>query len=81
MNKKMRYWIKVAAVVCVIVWSAVQIQSRITPQQGVTGSGYHWDILACEILLISGFYALLLLQGKERTRRRHILENRQVKAC
>ncbi|MGC6174972.1 hypothetical protein [Lacrimispora sp. 38-1] len=64
MGRKIRYWIMVAAVIGVIAWSAVQIYSKIQPQQTLVPSEYHWDILACEVLLIISSYALLLLWGK-----------------
>lgn len=64
MIKKIRYWVMVVAVVGVMVWSAVQIHSRIQPRQTLVHSEYHWDIFACEVLLIFSCYALLLLRGK-----------------
>lgn len=64
MGRKIRYWIMVAAAIGVIAWSAVQIYSKIKPQQILVQSEYHWDILACEVLLIISCYALLLLWGK-----------------
>lgn len=67
MGKKIRYWIMVATVIGVIVWSAVQIYGRIQPQQTLVQSEYHWDIFACEVLLIISSYALLLLWGKEKS--------------
>lgn len=64
MGRKVRYWIMVAAAIGVIAWSAVQIYSKIKLQQILVQSEYHWDIFACEVLLIFGSYALLLLWGK-----------------
>lgn len=64
MGRKVRYWIMVAAAIGVIAWSAVQIYSKIKLQQTLVQSEYHWDIFACEVLLIFGSYALLLLWGK-----------------
>ncbi|MDW2797282.1 hypothetical protein RZO55_06795 [Clostridium boliviensis] len=64
MGRKIRYWIMAAAVIGVMAWSAVQIYSKIKPQQILVQSEYHWDILAYEVLLIIGSYALLILWGK-----------------
>lgn len=66
MIKKIRYWIMVLAAAGAIVWSSVQIYSRIKLQQTLVHSEYHWDIFAYEVLLIISCYVLLLLRGKRK---------------
>lgn len=69
MMRKAKCWLLSAAIVYAVIWSMVYILNRIQPQQLVNASGYHWDIVGCEALIISGGYALLFLWGKERIKK------------
>lgn len=75
MDKKMEYRLLAAGTLCLIVWSVAEILNRIQPLQPQLATGYHWDIIGWEALLISGCYALLLIKGTGR-RKTYLQESR-----
>ena len=69
MDKKKRYMLVTIGFICLIIWSTVEIYSRIQPKQSVLVGEYHWDIIIWEVILISECYALLLFTGIKRMKR------------